>query len=584
MSFKNSPLLSFVLAHLRTRKIKVLLTFLLVALAKLSALSAPFALKFIVDTTSAKTPDDKVAVIVTALVIAYILALFATTLFDELKSVVAETTVQPLIARVGSRVFSRLINQPHEAVIKRSFGETIKEIDRGLKSLQSLIALSIHTIFPLFVELAILIALIVFYYDFYLAILLIAGIALHLYFTLTSITNLAESREKLNAHDSALSGKFSESINNLETIKIFQSEKFETSRFTSQFHYYTREAVRFQVTYSKVRVVQQAIICGILLILMIRAGWSLSHGDMTSGDFVLLNAMAMQVLIPITFVGTVWKDFTQFAVDIKALSHLLSDTKLTATQKQIPLTDACIELVDVSFTYNRIEPALNKVSLNIPTGSFVAIVGSSGSGKSTILKLMAGLISPHEGKILVNGKALDQKTINSYKQSMAMVPQNVVLFHGSIAENIRYSNRHATYDDMIAASVSAQLHSRITKFPGGYGTPVGERGLLLSGGERQLLGLARALLKNPKILLLDEPSSALDAKTEARWIEFSLLKNTSITRVVVTHRLNSIVSADKIYVVDAGCVIDQGTHAELIGRSGVYSTLWDSQVNINSQK
>ena len=320
--------------------------------------------------------------------------------------------------------------------------------------------------------------------------------------------------------------------------------------------------------------------------MMIHAGWSLSIGNITSGDFVLLNAMAMQVLIPITFIGTIWKDFTQFAVDIKVLSPLLINTKPTAINKQTnnPLSKVCLKLVDVSFSYNGIKPALNKISINVPAGNFVAIVGLSGSGKSTILKLMAGLIKPLSGQILVNGQLLDQETTNSYTRSMAMVTQNVVLFHGSVGENIWYSNRRATYADMIAASKSAQLHSHVIKFSQGYETPVGERGLLLSGGERQLLGLARAFLKKPKILLLDEPSSALDAKTEARWIEDSLLKNTSITRVVVTHRLTSVVNADKIYVIEAGSVIEEGTHADLISRNGVYSTLWDSQVTFNAQK
>ena len=582
ISFHSGPLSRYIIQHLKKQKRKVLITLFLVALAKVSALSAPFALKYIVDISAVAVSGEKLVVTVIALVTGYVLALFFATLFDELKSVVAEKTVQPLIASLGGRVFTNLIDQPHDILVKRSFGATIKDIERGLKSLQSLVALSIHTIFPLIVELVAMTLFTVVYFDFQFAIILCSGIALHLYFTVTSTSNLAVSREKLNAHDSALSGKLTEAINNLETIKIFDTEKFETLRFTSQFHAYTREAIQYQLTYSRVRLVQQAIVCGILLALMIRAGWGLSHGQMTPGDFVLINAMAMQVLIPITFVGTVWKDLAQFIVDVKAFLPFLQDSRFqkSKAKNSSPLSEVSIRLEDVSFGHSENEPILKNISLEVPNGGFVAIVGSSGSGKSTILKLMAGLLKPLSGKILVNGKELESDTQEAYAQAMAMVPQNVVLFHGSIAENIAYSNRHATEKEVVEAAERAQLHSLVMKLPRGYKTSVGERGLRLSGGERQLLGLARAFLKKPKILLLDEPSSALDAKTEASWIENSLLKATTLTRVVVTHRLNSVQHANKIYVVEAGRVIDEGTHPELIKRSGVYAELWESQLNL----
>jgi ABC-type transport system involved in Fe-S cluster assembly fused permease/ATPase subunit len=286
ISFHSGPLSRYIIQHLKKQKRKVLITLFLVALAKVSALSAPFALKYIVDISAVAVSGEKLVVTVIALVTGYVLALFFATLFDELKSVVAEKTVQPLIASLGGRVFTNLIDQPHDILVKRSFGATIKDIERGLKSLQSLVALSIHTIFPLIVELVAMTLFTVVYFDFQFAIILCSGIALHLYFTVTSTSNLAVSREKLNAHDSALSGKLTEAINNLETIKIFDTEKFETLRFTSQFHAYTREAIQYQLTYSRVRLVQQAIVCGILLALMIRAGWGLSHGQMTPGDFV----------------------------------------------------------------------------------------------------------------------------------------------------------------------------------------------------------------------------------------------------------------------------------------------------------
>jgi ATP-binding cassette subfamily B protein len=562
-----------------------LLTLIFVALAKISALSAPFALKFIIDTAANSSTQDQVVIIVLSLVFAYVLALFSTTLFDELKSVVAEKTVQPIIASVGKSVFSKLIDQPHDKLIKNSFGATIKDIDRGLKSLQSLVALSIHTIFPLIVEVIAMTVFTVFYFDLYFGMLLIIGIIFHIYFTISSTNKLNISREKLNTHDSALSGKFTEAINNIETIKIFKSEKYETLRFTSIFHSYAREAINYQLTYTKVRLIQQTIICIILLALLSRAGWSLSNGLISLGDFVLINAMAMQVLIPISFVGTVWKDFTQFIIDVKIFSPFLEDSKSTLqlNKEEIKIEKISIKFSNVSFSYNGIEPNVKDISLDIPNGSLVAIVGSSGSGKSTILKLMAGLIKPDSGSIFFNDKELTPNTLEVYTRAMAMVPQNVVLFHGSISENIIYSNRQTSEEAMVAASKSAQLHSRVIQFADGYKTSVGERGLRLSGGERQLLGLTRALLKNPKILLLDEPSSALDAKTEAKLIEDSLLSASSLTRVVVTHRLNSIRKADKIYVVDTGRIIEQGTHEELLNKNGTYAKLWDSQLAINHQ-
>lgn len=580
----KNPLKYHIIKYIKKRKYNVFLILFLVSLAKICSLSTPFALKYIVDTTTAQPPSDEIMLVVIALVIFYVIAFFLTTLFDELKSVAAEITIQPLIANIGNNVFSQLISQPHELLIKKSFGETIKDIDRGLKSLQSMIALSIHTIIPLSIELIFIIVFTMVFYDLYYGLILITGIILHIYFTLTSVNNIAESRKKLNKYDSELFGNLTESINNLETIKIFKAEKFETQRFTKKFHEYTREAIKFQLTYSKIRITQQAIICGILLMIMLRAGFNLANGHISSGDFVLINAMAMQILIPIIFVGTIWRDFAQFTVDVKAFSHLinLNVTKAIIKQKSTTLKEVSVKLSNVNYTYSGNESTLKNISIDVPKGSFIGIVGSSGSGKSTILKLMAGLIKPDNGKILVNGEELDSNSIKSFEESMAMVPQNVVLFHGSIADNIKYSSRRSTDEDIINASKSAQLHKRVSNFPQGYNTSVGERGLRLSGGERQLIGMARAFIKEPKIIFLDEPSSALDPETEAKWIEDSLMSTKEITRVVVTHRLNTISRADNIYVIESGCVMESGTHIELIKINGLYANLWNSQQTFNS--
>lgn len=585
MLIQRTPLLSHIFSYFRKRIGKVLLTLLLVGLSKLAALAGPFALKYIVDSTANVSQREQITVIVLTLVIGYVLAFFSSTLFNELASIVSEKIVQPLIASIGKSVFSRLISLPHESLIQRSFGETIKDIDRGLKSLQSLVALSIHTILPLVVELTVVFVFTIMYYDFYFALLLSSGVALHFYFTATSSTNIAASREELNNHETALAGRFSEAINNLETIKIFNSEKYETLRFTTRFHFYAREAIRYQLTYSKTRLVQQTIVCGILLALMVRAGWSLSQGGLSPGDFVLINTMAMQVLIPISFTGTVWKELAQFLVDVKVFSRFLATPKMTtySGQDATELHEVEIKLETVSYAYNEGSSTLKDITIDIPKGGFVAIIGSSGSGKSTILKLMAGLIAPKTGRILINGKELNQSNANAYIQSMAMVPQNVVLFHGSIADNIKYSNRHATEEDVFEVARRVQLHDRVLKFSQGYQTAVGERGLGLSGGERQLLGIARALLKRPKILLLDEPSSALDAETEAKWIENLQFNYSGITRVVVTHRLPSIKNADKIFVIERGKVVEQGTHLELLKHGQLYARLWESQVSVNLQ-
>lgn len=577
MIFKN-PLHQYIFLYLKKRKGILLLSLLLVVLAKLSTLAAPFALKYIVDETSLKDHQTQSLVVVVSLIFAYVLALFVTQLFDVLKSFVAEITAQPLIASIGRNVFLQLISQSHDSVIKRSSGEIIKEIDRGLKSLQSFVALSIHTMIPLIFELSFLIVFAIVYYDISYGALLILGICLHLYFTMTVTTDITESREILNASENKLTGKLSESLNNFETIKIFESEKFETLKFTKQLHAFAKEAINYQRSYSKIRIFQQMIVSCVLLMMMLRAAWSLLDGEITSGDFVLINAIAMQVLMPITFAGAVWKDYLQFAVDVKGLSKLLFDLKLPNRTKEqlVPLNKVTLKLTNVAFSYSASEQLLKDISLEIPNGSFVAIVGSSGSGKSTLLKLLGGLIHPQGGHIFLNDKKLEFNRIE-FSSALAMVPQNVVLFHGSIAENIRYSNRQATDHELIAAATVAQLHERVLAFPSGYETQVGERGLRLSGGERQMLGMARALLKKPLLLLLDEPSSALDAETERKWIDDSLLQLNNMTRVVVSHRLNSVKHADKIFVLESGRLIEQGSHEQLINLGGAYFRLWESQ-------
>ena len=564
---------------------QVLLILFLVVLSKITVIGLPFLLKLIVD----EIPEyqshglEGDLIYLPLLAIAYASFFLSTTLFDETKEYLSEKLIQPIVAKVGANAFDKLINLPDDYIISKKSGAVMRDIDRGLKGLQSLSTLFIHTIIPTFFELLFVSVFCFFTYDIWISATIVIGVLIHGLITLVGSETLSKEKIKLNEVDSASAAMLGEAVTNTETIKLFSAEDHETERFLDALNAYSAHAIRFQFLHARLRSVQQTIIAIVLGILLVRASFLAMNNLMTAGQFVLLVALAMQSLLPVSFLGSVWKEALRLRADVTKLFELLELPSASYNTKPTPgkTTEAppSISFNNISFAYGDDENFLSSVTFFIPSGGLAALVGASGSGKTTITKLLLGFIKQKSGEIQINGITTSQQDCCLYRRFVGVVPQNVTLFHGTIASNIAYGKRSASMAEIEAAAKLAQLDGFIATLPAGYSTQVGERGLKLSGGQRQMLGIARALINNPKLLILDEASSALDSLSESRLIESALTARHGRTCMVIAHRLSMVTQADLILVLDKGVIIESGTHLNLLKKKGKYSALWAAQNN-----
>ena len=562
---------------------QVLLILLLVVLAKITVIGLPFLLKLIVDEIPRYQSHrfEGELIYLPLLAIAYASFFLSTTLFDEIKEYLSEKLIQPIVAKVGANAFDKLINLPDDYIISKKSGAVMRDIDRGLKGLQSLSTLVIHTIIPTFFELLFVSVFCFFTYDIWISATIVIGVLIHGLITLVGSETLSKEKIKLNEVDSASAALLGEAVTNSETIKLFSAENHETERFLGALNAYSAQAIRFQFLHSRLRAVQQTVIALVLGILLVRASFLAMNNLMTAGQFVLLVALAMQVLLPVSFLGSIWKEAMRLLADVSKLSELL---ELPSTSYNVPptsriITEAPPSIVfnNVTFAYGDNENFLSNVTFSIPSGGLTALVGVSGSGKTTITKLLLGFVEQKSGEIQINSNITSQQDRRLYRRFVGVVPQNVTLFHGTIASNIAYGKWGASIAEIQAAAKLAQLDSFIKTLPTGYSTQVGERGLKLSGGQRQMLGIARALINNPKMLILDEASSALDSLSESRLIDGTLTARQGRTCLVIAHRLSMVTQADLILVLDKGVIIESGTHMSLLEKKGKYAALWAAQ-------
>jgi len=564
---------------------QVLLILFLVVLAKITVIGLPFLLKLIVD----EIPEyqshrlEGELIYLPLLAIAYASFFLSTTLFDESKEYLSEKLIQPIVAKVGANAFDKLINLPDDYLISKKSGAVMRDIDRGLKGLQSLSTIFIHTIIPTFFELLFVSVFCFFTYDIWISATIVIGILIHGLITLVGSETLSKEKIKLNEVDSASAALLGEAVNNSETIKLFSAEDYESEKFLGALNAYSSQAIRFQFLHSRLRAVQQTVIAVVLGILLVRASFLAMNNLMTAGQFVLLVALAMQVLLPVSFLGSIWKEAMRLLADVSKLSELLeapsTSYNVPTTPKEIAEVPPTVSFNNVTFAYGDDENFLSDITFSIPSGGVTALVGASGSGKTTITRLLLGFVDQKSGEIRFNGNTTTQQERRLYRRHVGVVPQNVTLFHGTIASNIAYGKRSASMSEIEAAAKLAQIDGFITTLPKGYSTQVGERGLKLSGGQRQMLGIARALINNPKLLILDEASSALDSLSESRFIESALTARQGRTCIVIAHRLSMVTQADLILVLDKGAIIESGTHISLLEKKGKYAALWAAQSN-----
>ncbi|MGR3376944.1 ABCB family ABC transporter ATP-binding protein/permease [Salipiger abyssi] len=558
------------------RRVVIALGFLL--LAKLIAVGTPILYKRAVDSLSGEVPDLMLGAV--GLTVAYGLARLMNVGFQQLRDAVFARVGQRALRRLALETFTHIHRLSLRYHLTRKTGGLSRIIERGVKGVEFLLRFLLFSVGPLIIELLLVAGVLFVLFDvWYLAVVAVT-IALYVWFTFKVTEWRVRLRRTMNEQDTDANQKAIDSLLNFETVKYFGAETREAARYDAAMRGYEAAAVKTSTSLAMLNFGQSLLITSGLVIVMVMAALGVQAGDLTVGDFVMVNAYMIQITMPLNFLGTVYREIRQSLVDMGQMFELLDqkqDVTDTPGAPSIQVTGGVVEFDHVAFGYDEERPILKGVSLRVGAGQNVALVGPSGSGKSTIGRLLFRFYDVQDGAIRIDGQDLREVTQQSLHAAIGVVPQDTVLFNDTIRYNIAYGRDGASEAEIVAAAQAAQIHDFIESLPEGYDTQVGERGLKLSGGEKQRVGIARTLLKNPPILLLDEATSALDTETEAE-IQ-TALKRAGEGRTVITiaHRLSTIADADRIVVLEKGEVVEQGTHEALLARGGRYAQLWARQ-------
>jgi ATP-binding cassette subfamily B protein len=464
--------------------------------------------------------------------------------------------------------------------LERQTGSIIRDLERGTQSLSSLINYMIFIILPTIIEVILVGAILLITYDISFALIIFITIIVYILFTLKVTNWRMNFRHDMNRHDSAANSIAVDSLLNYETVKYFNNERYEIKRYGDVLFKWETAAMQSMTTMSLLNFGQAIIITIGVTFIMIFASSGVVDGSMTLGDLVLINALMLQLFIPLNTLGIVYRQITYALADMDMLIKLL-DKKIEIVDqkdaKDLVIKSGNIKFKNVSFSYRKNRSILNNISLDIPAGKKVAIVGPSGAGKSTIGRLLFRFYNSNEGSIYIDDQDIVNCSQESLHKNIAVVPQDTVLFNESIFFNIQYANSSSDKEDVIKAATFANIHHFINSLPDKYDTIVGERGLKLSGGEKQRIAIARAVLKNPKIILFDEATSSLDSKSEGKILQSMNLISKDITSLVIAHRLSTIRDAYNIYVLDNGRISESGNHDYLLSKKGLYYQMWNLQ-------
>ena len=550
--------------------------------AKLANVGVPLLLKNLVDAMNIKTTDPQAVLVVPiALLLAYGLLRLSTTLFTELRELVFAKATEGAARRISLEVFRHLHALSLRFHLERQTGGMTRDIERGTRGVHSLISYSLYSIIPTLIEVTLVLTLLAVKFDVWFA--GITGIALVFYiaFTVTVTNWRTQFRKTMNELDSSAHSRAIDSLLNYETVKYFNNEEFEAKRYDENLVRYRKAAIKSQNTLSLLNAGQQLIIAIGLVIMLWRATQGVVDGRMTLGDLVMVNAFMIQLYIPLGFLGVIYREIKQSLTDLDKMFTLMEREREIADEPNAqPLridASPTVRFENVSFAYEASRPILHNVSFEIPPGKTVAVVGSSGAGKSTLARLLYRFYDVQQGRITIAGQDIKQVTQASVRQAIGIVPQDTVLFNDTVEYNIAYGKPGASHAEVEEAARAARIHGFITSTPLGYSTMVGERGLKLSGGEKQRVAIARTLLKNPPVVIFDEATSALDSANE-RAIQAELKTAAqNKTTLVVAHRLSTVVDAHEILVMDHGRIVERGTHAQLLEKQGAYERMWALQ-------
>ncbi len=564
--------------------------------AKLANVGVPLLLKNLVDAMSPNgglvtgPVDLKTLVVVpVALLIGYGALRLSTSLFTELRELVFSKATEGAARSISLEVFRHLHAMSLRFHLERQTGGMTRDIERGTRGVHSLISYSLYSIIPTLIEVTLVLTLLAVKFDVWFAIITIIALVFYISFTVSITEWRTQFRKKMNELDSTAHSRAIDSLLNYETVKYFNNEDFEAKRYDSSLEKYRRAAVKSQTTLSMLNTGQQLIIATALVAMLWRATQGVADGRMTLGDLVMVNAFMIQLYIPLNFLGVIYREIKQSLTDLEKMFTLMEREReiddLPGAQALDVSQSSTVTFDNVSFAYdvgtaakpNSGRPILHNISFEIPSGKTVAVVGPSGSGKSTLARLLFRFYDVQQGRILIAGQDIKQVTQTSVRQSIGIVPQDTVLFNDTVEYNIAYGQPGATRAQVEEAAASAHIHSFISATPLGYATMVGERGLKLSGGEKQRVAIARTLLKNPPILIFDEATSALDSANE-RAIQAELQSVAqNKTTLVIAHRLSTVVDAHEILVMDTGRIIERGNHAQLLAANGRYAAMWALQ-------
>lgn len=581
IDYENDRIKSFVyvvksiLPFLWGYKYRVALAFSLLIVAKIATVTMPWALKLIVDALDSKQAEQMELPL--GFLVLYGVFRFSTVLFSELRDAVFSRVAEKTMRLVGLKIFKHLHKLDLDFHLSRQTGGISRDIDRGTNGISFMLRMLVFNILPTLFELFLVAFILFVNFNIWYSLLTVAAVGLYILFTVMTTEWRTKFVREANQLDSKSSTRAIDSLLNYETVKYFNNEEYEAKRYDSSLAQWEEARMKNRLSLVALNTGQAFIITLAVVIIMVMAASEVVAETMSLGELVMINAYMIQLFIPLNFLGFVYRELRRAVTDVENMFLLLDrDPKVTDMLGATPLQvdQAKVEFRDVCFGYQEDRRILDGLTFTLRPGEKVAIVGGSGAGKSTIARLLFRFYDPGSGQVMIDGQDISTVQLSSLHNQIGVVPQDTVLFNDTIFNNVSYGNPEASKDEVLKAIELAHLNHFVAELPDGLETLVGERGLKVSGGEKQRIAIARTLLKNPAILLFDEATSALDSKSEKAILKAMQEVSQNHTTLVIAHRLSTIVDADRIIVLEQGRVVEQGGHQELLGLNGVYQKLW----------